>query len=142
MTTKTFKPYSASVLWVAGFILSGMGLYFILLRPPLLPEDLHYMETSMQTVKQHLPMLPTWLQKVFWVLGGHLFTTGLLTVFISRTSFRIRSPGVFTVAVLAGLSSIGWMTVVNFTIGSDFRWLLLSFTLPWVVALVLYRLRI
>ena len=138
----TLKPYSASVLSVAGFILSGMGLYFILLRPPLLPEDLHYMGTSMRTVKQHLPMLPSWLQKVFWVLGGHLFTTGLLTVFMARTSFRTRSPGVVTITMLAGLSSIGWMTIVNFIIGSDFMWLLLSFTFPWVVALVLYRLRI
>lgn len=42
----TLKPYSASVLLVAGFILSGMGLYFILVRPPLLPEDLHYMGIS------------------------------------------------------------------------------------------------
>jgi hypothetical protein len=138
----TLKPYSVNALSAAGLILGAMGLYFMFIRPPLLPEDLHYMGTSMQTVKQHLPMLPAWLQKVFWVLGGHLFTTGLLTVFMSRTSFRTRSPGVFTVTLLAGLSSIGWMTIVNFIIGSDFMWLLLSFTVPWVVALVLYRLRI
>lgn len=36
------------------------------------------------------------------------------------------------------MTSIGWMAVVNFFINSDFMWLILSLTIPWVVALVLY----
>ncbi|WP_291841195.1 hypothetical protein [Brevundimonas sp.] len=31
------------------------------------------------------------------------------------------------------------MAVTNFAIDSDFKWLLLAFTLPWVVALALSR---
>lgn len=73
-------------------------------------------------------------------MGGYIFTTGLLTVFISFTSFRKRLPGAFSTVALAGISSIGSMTVVNFIIGSDFKWLLLTFTLPWVIALILYRI--
>ena len=79
-------------------------------------------------------------KKVFWVMGGYIFTTGLLTVFISFTSFRTRLPGAFGIVTLAGISSIGLMTVVNFMIGSDFKWFLLTFTLPWAIALILYRL--
>ena len=32
------------------------------------------------------------------------------------------------------------MAVVNFIIGSDFKWLILSFALPWTLALALYWL--
>ena len=134
------KPYSASVLAFAGLLLATMGIYFVLLRPPLLPEDLRYMGLSLQNVNDNIPGLLNWLQKVFWVMGGYIFTTGLLTVFISLTSFRKRLPGAFNIVVLAGISSIGSMTVVNFIIGSDFRWVLLIFTLPWIIALILYRL--
>ena len=116
-----------------------MGLYFIFLRPPLLPEDLRYMGLVPQNVKENIPGLTNWLQKVFWVMGAYIFTTGLLTVFISFTSFRKRIPGAFSIVALAGISSIGSMTVVNFMLNSDFKWLLLTFTLPWVIALILYR---
>ena len=139
-TLLNLKPYSAIVLALAGLILAGMGLYFIFLRPSLLPEDLNYMSSTLQNVKENIPGLLNWLQKVFWVMGGYIFTTGLLTVFISFTSFRTRLRGVFSIVAMAGISSIGSMTVVNFIIVSDFKWHLLIFTLPWAIALILYTL--
>ena len=135
-----FKPYSSIVLSLAGIILAGMGLYFIFIRPPLLPEDLRYMASSLQNVNDNIPGLANWLQKVFWVMGGYIFTTGVFTVFISTTSFRKRLPGAFGIVALTGISSIGSMTVVNFMLSSDFKWLLLTFILPWVIALILYRI--
>src|SRR5215216_632716 len=36
-------PPSSIVLILAGVALIGTGLYFIVLRPPLLPEDVRYM---------------------------------------------------------------------------------------------------
>lgn len=134
------KPYSASILAFAGLLLIAMGIYFILLRPALLPEDLRYMKTTVSIIDELAPGLSAWLQKIFWVMGGYIFTTGALTVFISLTSFRTRMRGAFSIAALAGISSIGSMTMVNFIIGSDFKWLLLIFTLPWVIALILYWL--
>ena len=74
------RPYSATALALGGAILVILGLYFLFLRPPLLPE------------------------------------------------------------ALVGLTSIGWMAAVNFIIGSDFKWLLLSFAFPWILALLLYHL--
>ena len=133
------KPYSASALALAGLLLAGMGLYFIFLRPPLLPEDLRYIGLTLQNAKENIPSLLNWLQKVFWVMGGYIFTTGLLTIFIAITSFRKRLNGAFSIVTLAGISSIGLMTVVNFMIGSDFKWVLLTFTLPWIIGLILYR---
>lgn len=134
------KPYSASMLALCGSLLIAIGIYFVVLRPSLLPEDLRYMGITLEKVKVNTPGLSNWLQKVFWVMGGYIFTTGLLTVFISITSFRTRTPGAFIVVAIAGISSIVLMTVVNFVIGSDFKWILLVFTFSWLIALILYRL--
>ncbi len=128
------------MLALGGLFLVAMGIYFVLLRPSLLPEDLRYMKTSLSVMHDSAPDLSSWLQKVFLVMGSYIFTTGLLTIFIALTSFRKRLPGAFGIVALAGITSIGSMTVVNFMIGSDFKWLLLTFTLPWIIALILYRL--
>ena len=134
------KPYSANLLASSGGILIFIGLYFIFLRPAILPEDLSYIGSSLQNIKSNVPGLLPWLQKVFWVMGGYIFSTGLLISFIGLTTFRKRLPGSFAVAAVAGVGSIGLMTVVNFMIDSEFKWLLLIFTLPWIMALIFYRL--
>jgi len=67
-----------------------------------------------------------------------MFTTGLSTAYIALSSFRQRLRGAAPIAALAGFTSIGWTAAVNFMIGSDFKWLLLAFTLPWALAQVLY----
>ena len=124
---------------LGGLLLVAMGIYFVLLRPPLLPEDLRYMGSSLQNAKENIPGLLNWLPKVFFVMGGYIFTTGLLTIFIAITTFRKRLRGAFSIVALAGISSISLMIVVNFMIDSDFKWVLLTFTLPWIFALILYR---
>ncbi len=134
------KPYSAPILAFGGFLLLAMGIYFIFIRPSLLPEDLRYMKITLPIEQDKMQGLQMWLRKVFWVMGCYIFTTGLLTIFIAFTSFRTRTRGAYGIVALSGISSIGAMTVVNFMIGSDFKWILLFFTLPWVMALILYRL--
>ena len=115
----------------------GMGLYFGFLRPPLLPEDLRYMGTSMVEIQSALPGLGPWLARVFGVLGGYMFAAGLLTIYVAAAGFKTGRLGVAAVVLVSGLASIGWMAITNFMIDSDFKWLLLGFTLPWVVALAL-----
>lgn len=87
-----------------------------------------------------IPGLSAWLKKVFWVLGGYIFSTGLLITYIANTSFNNRVKGAFSIVTIAGLTSIGFMTYVNFIINSNFKWMLLAFTLPWLIALILYRI--
>ncbi|MDP2338706.1 MAG: hypothetical protein Q8N05_20105 [Bacteroidota bacterium] len=58
------NPYSSTVLSLAGLLLAGMGLYFIFIRPPLLPEALSYMGITLQNTKANIPGLLNWLQKV------------------------------------------------------------------------------
>ena len=133
-------PYYPKVLALGGIILVGIGLYFIFLRPPLLPEDARYMNTTLAEIQAAVPGLAGWLQKVFWVMGGYIFTVGLLTVYFAFSSFQARTRAAFPVIAFAGLSSIGWMTIVNFIINSDFKWLLLVSAIPWAAALILYRI--
>ena len=66
-----------------------------------------------------------------------MLATGLLTVHVAITTFRSDPSGATMVVALSGLVSIGGMAVTNFAIDSDFKWLLLLFTLPWVLAIAL-----
>lgn len=135
-----YVPHSSNVLSLGGVILVGLGLYFMFVRPPLLPEDPRYMGTSLEQIRNGFPGLLLWLPRVFFVLGGYMASTGLLTCYVAKTSFRDRTAGVAWVVALTGLTSIGLMAMINFIIGSDFKWLLLLFTLPWMLSLWLFYL--
>jgi hypothetical protein len=136
-----FKPYSSTLLTVCGIILMGMGLYFALMRPELLPEDIRYIGLSSEQLQATAPGLLNWLDRVFWVMGGYVFTTGILTCYIAQTAFRERRRGVLSVVGLAGLSSIGLMVMINFLIDSDFKWPLLVIAALWLTALGLFLRR-
>jgi hypothetical protein len=95
------------------------------------------MGTTLSEIQATMPGLLIWLRRVFWVMGGFMFTAGLLTTYVAATAFQQLTRSVRFVIVLAALTSIGWMAVINFMINSDFKWLLLAFNLPWIAALVL-----
>ena len=135
----TLRPYSATVLAIGGATLMILGFYFLFLRPPLLPEDPRFMGTSWAQIQMSVPGLLIWLRRVFWVMGGYMFATGLLTLYVALTSFRDRARGSASMVAISGLSSIGLMAAVNLMIASDFKWLFLSFVVPWALALALYR---
>ena len=101
--------------------------------------DRRFMGTTLEEIRGLVPGLLLWLPHVFWVMGGYMVSTGLLTCYLARTSFRSRTAGAAWVAGLSGMTSIGLMAAVNFLIDSDFKWLLLAFAAPWLVALWLYR---
>ena len=137
MNTK--RSLSSTLLVFHGVILMGLGLYFIFIRPPLLPEDPRFMGTSLVEIQATVPGLLTWLRRVFWVMGGFMFTSGLLMSYVAMAALQSRTRGAQSIIVLASLASIGWMAMVNFMIDSDFKWLLLAFNLPWILALLLLR---
>ncbi len=134
---KTKRYVSSIFLAFNGLMVMGLGLYFIFIRPPLLPEDPRFMGTTLTNIQTAMPGLLIWLRRVFWVMGGFMLATGFLTLHVARTTFRIHSTGTRLVIAMAALSSIGWMAAVNFMINSDFKWLILLFNLPWMVALIL-----
>ena len=134
------KPWTPSsiVLILAGVTLIGVGVYFILLRPPLLPEDIRYMDLPAAQLDILRPRLELWLTHVFRVMGGYVLATGVLAVTLAATAFRAHQTGAAIGALIGGAASIGWMAVVNFMIGSDFKWVLLGMALLWACSLVLF----
>ena len=132
------KPERAAPCFLAlgGIFLMLMGLYFAFIRPPLLPEDLRYIDTSAIRLQAEMPRLLSWLARVFDVLGGYIFATGLLTLHVAITGLRGGRPLPRTAVAASGLASIGCMAIVNFLLDSDYKWLLLAMTLPWLIALL------
>jgi uncharacterized membrane protein YphA (DoxX/SURF4 family) len=84
--TRRSWSLSAILLALSGVTLIGAGLYFLFLRPPLLPEDLRYMGLEPTHVAGVSPRLEAWLAYVFRVMGGYVLATGVLTV--ARVSAR------------------------------------------------------
>jgi hypothetical protein len=130
----TAWPPSSILLIIAGILLAGTGLYFMILRPPLLPEDTRFMGIAAAHLDPLRPGLDAWLNQVFRL------ATGVLAATLVATSFRQHSLVAAVGALVGGAASIGWMAVVNFTINSDFKWVLLAMALVWAASLVLFWL--
>jgi len=125
---------AAWLFGAGGVVLVGIGAFFIFVRPPFLPEDLRFLGRSGGEIEQLLPQLRRWLRRVFVVLGGYALTAGGLTIFVAATRVRDGDRAAVVALALAGATSIGLMTVVNFGIRSNFRWLLLAACILWLAA--------
>ena len=128
-----------SLLAACGIFQTGMGLYFLRLRPTLLPEDERFIGLSLDALARVAPGLSIWLDRVFVVLGGHAMATGLLTLLAAILLWQSQRPPRTAVALVfaAGLVSVVLMSAINFAIYSDFRWLLLVPALAWTIAVLL-----
>jgi hypothetical protein len=129
---------STWMLIVCGIWLVGLGFYFIVLRPPLLPEDPRFMGTTLVQIRTAVPGLESWLQKVFTVMGGFMASVGVLTVFVATVAMPRRLKGTSWAIGLSGTLTVALMSATNFALYSDFRWFLLVPALAWLAGLVLY----
>ena len=136
-TTRSW-PLSSILLAAAGASLVVAGWYFILVRPPLLQEDVRYMAVPAAQLDAIRPRLELWLGLVFQVMGGYVFAAGVLTITLAATSFRAHHWAAAIGALIGGAASIGWMAYVNFVINSDFKWVLLGMALLWACSLILF----
>lgn len=134
------RPRSILILTLGAVVLVGIGLYFALLRPPLLVEDARFMGASREAIERAIPGLAAWLGWVFKVMGGFIVASGLLTAYLANTALRARAPSGPWVIVISGLVSIGWMAIINLAIDSDFKWPLVVVALLWPLSLALYWL--
>ncbi len=60
---------AAWLFTAGGVLLAGIGVFFLFVRPPLLPEDLRFLGRSSNEIDELVPQLKTWLRRVFTVLG-------------------------------------------------------------------------
>jgi hypothetical protein len=125
--------FIACAIW-----LIGLGGYFIFVRPPLLPEDLRYLHESAGQIAMHMPLLTSWLDKVFFVLGGFIAGGGCLLLFVAIHVLPQRLPGTSIALGCTGSCTVASMSYINFSLASDFRWLLLSVALTWLFGLVCF----
>jgi hypothetical protein len=139
-STEIRWPISTILLAISGILLIGVGCYFLLFRPALLPEDIRYMVLTPAELRSVGPRLAAWLTHVFRVMGGYVTATGVLALTLAVTAFRQRQPWAVAGAVVAGVASIGWMAAVNFMINSDFKWVLLAFALTWAASIATFAL--
>jgi len=138
-TGRARTPAFEILFLVCGVWMIGLGLYFAFLRPTLLPEDLRYMGAGLREIQSAAPGIDRWLRHVFAVVGGFMAGAGMLTIFLVKNLSRARNKWTLAVVALAGFSTVGTMSVTNFQLDSDFKWLLLIPALLWAAGLALYQ---
>ena len=127
------------VIFIAcGLWLIALGLYFAVLRPALLPEDLRYIGGSVGRGQVSLAGLERWLKRVFIVMGGFIAASGILTMFLALSTVTPRRRGTGVVLSVVGLATVATMSWTNFAIESQFRWLLLVPAMLWGAGIAAY----
>ena len=129
---------SGKIFALCGIWLVLLGTYFLFLRPALLPEDPRYIGSSLEAIRLAVPGLERWLRHVFNVMGGFMIATGVMTTLVACRLPARRELGTFTALIVAGALSVGLMSVTNFLLNSNFRWLLVLPVLLWLAGLLCY----
>jgi hypothetical protein len=128
-------------IWImiaCGIWLAALGVYFIVLRPPLLPEDPRFIGATLAQLRLAAPGLEGWLRIVFTVMGGYMVGAGVLTPGLVRIAMLRRFPGSAWALGLAGLSTVVLMSAMNFVLHSDFRWVLAVPATLWIAGVAAY----
>jgi len=134
------RPPAFQVIFiVCGVWLIGLGLYFMFFRPALLPEDLRYIGVTIQEIQSATPGMVDWLHRVFTVMGGFMMGAGALVIALTMNVSPKRKKLTLTILALAGVFTVGTMSLTNFQLSSDFKWSLLIPSALWLVGLVLYQ---
>lgn len=131
---------SQRIFQACGIWLVVLGLYFIFVRPPLLPEDLRFLGVSDDEMQKNIPRLFQWLHYVFIVMGGFIASSGILMYAMATLIVRQGVKGINFVFGVTGLLTVGMMSWINFLLDSQFKWLLLIPAILWTTGLVIYNI--
>jgi len=82
--------------------------------------------------------LASWLQNVFAVMGGFIAGCGVLIIFVSVSAIPQYLQGTSATLSCAGLLTVATMSWTNFGLDSDFKWLLLTPAIAWLLGLASY----
>ncbi len=92
-----------------GVWLVGLGLYFVVLRPPLLPEVERFLGATLAQIRAAVPGLEGWLDRVFTVMGGFMAGAGVLTVFVATKALPLRLKGAPWALAFSGALTVALM---------------------------------
>ncbi len=102
-----------------GVITIGTGGYFMVARPPLLPEDARFTGLSVATAP---PALLQWLSIVFRTWGGFVVGLGFCLVGLATYAFTRRDAWLKRGTALGVLIAFVSFLVSNLQLHSDFLW--------------------
>jgi len=113
------SPAAASLSAVLGVLTVGTGVYFIALRPSMLPEDVRRTGVSHASLP---PAFTEWLSIVFRTWGGFMVGLGIVLItagpLLRRGNARWLRGGI-AVGVLVAFGSF---LASNLQLRSDFLW--------------------
>jgi hypothetical protein len=90
---------------ICGLWLVALETYFLFLGLALLPEDSHYIGSSLEAIRSAVPGLERWLGHVFSVMGGFMVATGAIMMLVACRLLARRERGTLTALSVAGAAS-------------------------------------
>lgn len=82
--------------------------------------------SALDEIRAEVPGLEEWQRNVFTVMGGFMAGAGVLTVVVAVDGEPRRSKWTSWAVALVGLLTVALMRLTNFSLDSDFKWLLLA----------------
>lgn len=136
-TSPTTGQRGALALVAFAIVTAAVGIYFMALRPALLPEDLRF--AHLETGDVPAPLLP-WIRIVFRTWGGFVVGLGVLLLGQGIAVYTNRSGWSRGGTAVGVVFAFGSFLVSNIQLGSDFIWFIgLLFAFALAVACIVLR---
>lgn len=108
---------AAGLLAVLGVLTLGTGLYFLAVRPALLPEDFRFIGVA---PGQLPPRMANWLEIVFRTWGGFMAGFGVVLVGVAAYLFTARKVFLYRATAAGLVVSFGRFLASNVALRSDY----------------------
>ena len=115
---------AGGMLLVLGLLTLGTAIYFLAVRPPMLPEDARFTGVAADAMP---PRMAEWLSIVFHTWGGFMAGFGILMLGVAGYMITLRPAFLRRGAAVALVVAFGRFVASNIALRSDF--------LPFIVVL-------
>ena len=110
---------SGILLLVLGLLTMGTAVFFLVLRPALLPEDIRHTGIDPGTLP---PAFLEWLGTVFRTWGGFIAGFGVLLLGIGDFLLSGRARCLYWATAIGAVVAFGRFLFSNILLDSDFLW--------------------
>ena len=110
---------SGILLLVLGLLTMGTAVFFLVLRPALLPEDIRHTGIDPGTLT---PAFLEWLGTVFRTWGGFIAGFGVLLLGIGGFLLSGRARCLYWATAIGAVVAFGRFLFSNILLDSDFLW--------------------
>ena len=110
---------SGILLLVLGLLTMGTAVFFLVLRPALLPEDIRHTGIDPGTLP---PAFLEWLGTVFRTWGGFIAGFGVLLLGIGGFLLSGRARCLYWATAIGAVVAFGRFLLSNILLDSDFLW--------------------